>query len=86
VIGSGVKGSLVVATTSTETPIDADREREITESRAEVLRRAEAQGVKPFRSLEDLKGDPEMVDDFDVDEFLRQVHEDRDRPSTRSVE
>ena len=70
----------------TDLPIDAEREREITAARAEVLRRAVAQGVKPITSLEDLKGDPEMVDDFDVDEFLRQLREDRDRPSTRSTE
>ena len=75
-----------MATTIIETPIDSDREREIAESRAEVLRRAEAQGVKPFTCLEELAGDPEIVDDFDVDRFLRQVREDRDRTSVRSVE
>jgi hypothetical protein len=75
-----------MATSITETPIDAAREREIEMARAEVLRRAQAQGVKPITSLEDLTGDPEMTADFDVDEFLRQVREDRDRPSTRSVE
>jgi hypothetical protein len=68
------------------TPIDADRERELEMARAELLRRAEVQGVKPFTSLEDLKGDPEMVADFDVDEFLRQVREQREQPSTRSME
>ena len=50
-----------------------------------LLRRAEAQGVKPFASLEDFAGDPKLTADFDVDAFLRQVREDRDRPS-RSVE
>lgn len=75
-----------MATTITETPIDADREREIAEARAEVLRRAQALGIKPITSLEDLAGDPEMTADFDVDEFLRQVREDRDRSSTRSIE
>ena len=75
-----------MATTFTELPIEADREREIAEARAELLRRAEAQGVKPFTALEDLKGDPEMTADFEVDEFLRQLREDRDRPSSRSVE
>jgi len=74
-----------VATTITETPIDSAREREIETARAELLRRAEAQGVKPITSLEDLAGDPEMTADFDVEEFLRQVREDRDRSSTRSV-
>ncbi|HWP54819.1 MAG TPA: hypothetical protein VN476_11855 [Pyrinomonadaceae bacterium] len=75
-----------MATTITETPIDADRERETAEARAELLRRAEAHGVKPITSLEDLAGDPEMTADFDVDEFVRQVREDRDRLSTRSME
>jgi hypothetical protein len=63
---------------------DLDRERDIAEARAELLRRAEAHGVKPITSLEVLAGDPEMTADFDVDAFLRQVREDRDRPSTRS--
>ncbi len=75
-----------MATIITETPIDADRERETEMARAEVLRRAEAQGVKPITSLEDLAGDAEVTADFDVDEFLRQVREDRDRPSVRSME
>ena len=61
-----------------------DRDRETTQARAELLRRAEAQGIKPITSLEDLAGDPEMTADFEVDEFLRQVREDRERPSTRS--
>jgi hypothetical protein len=51
-----------------------------------LLRRAEAQGVKPFTSLEDFAGDPELTADFDVDEFLRRVWEDRDRSSGRSLE
>ena len=75
-----------MATIITDTPVEANRERETEMARAEVLRRAEAQGVKPITSLEDLAGDPEMTADFDVDEFLRQVREDRDRPSIRSVE
>ena len=74
-----------MATIFTDLPIDADREREIAEARADLLRRAEAQGVRPITSLEELAGDPEMTADFDVDEFLRQVREDRDRPSTRSM-
>jgi hypothetical protein len=57
-----------------------ERERETVATRAELLRRAEAQGVKPFTSLEDFAGDPELTADFDVDEFLRQVREDRDQP------
>jgi hypothetical protein len=75
-----------MTTNITKSPIDADRERQIEKARAEVRRRAEAQGVKPFTSLEDFAGDPEMTVDFDVDEFLRQVREDRDRPSNRSGE
>jgi len=51
----------------------------IAKARAEVMRRAEARGVKPFNSLEDHEGNPEIAADFDVDEFLRQVHEDRNR-------
>lgn len=62
-----------------------ERERAAAKARADQMRRAEAQGVKPFTSLEDFAGDPELVADFDVDEFLRQVREDRDRPSNRSV-
>jgi hypothetical protein len=72
--------------TITKTPIEPDREHAAAEARAVSLRRAEAQGVKPFTSLEDFAGDPELTADFDVDEFLRQVREDRDRPSGRSVE
>ena len=71
--------------TITNTPIEANHERETAIARADLLRRAEAQGVKPFRSLEDFAGDPKLTADFDVDAFLRQVREDRDRPS-RSVE
>lgn len=64
---------------NTDTWTDAERERETAATRADLLRRAEAQGVKPFTSLEDFAGDPELIADFDVDEFLRQVREDRDR-------
>jgi hypothetical protein len=67
-------------------PVEADREREISEARADLLRRAKAHGVKPITSLEDLAGDPKMTADFDIDEFLREVRQDRDRPSTRSLE
>lgn len=71
---------------NTKTQIDAERERETAQARAALLRRAQAEGVKPFTSLEDFAGDPELTADFDVDEFLRQVREDRDRPSHRSVD
>lgn len=72
--------------TITELPIDADREREIAQARAELLRRAEAQAVKPITTIEDLAGNSEITADFDVEEFLRQVREDRDRRSTETVE
>ncbi len=75
-----------MSSTIPETPIKADRDHEIAKARADLLRRAELQGVKPFTSLDDLAGDPELTADFDVDEFLRQVREDRDRPSQRTVE
>lgn len=73
-----------MTTTVPESPIDADRERQMAEARADVLRSAQIQGVKPFTTLEDFAGDVEITSDLDVDEFLRQVLEDRDRPSTRS--
>ncbi|MCA1623902.1 MAG: hypothetical protein LC778_08910 [Acidobacteria bacterium] len=71
---------------NTKTQTNAGRERETAQALAELLRRAAAQGVKPFTSLEDFAGDPQLTADFAVDEFLRQVREDRDRPSQRSVE
>jgi hypothetical protein len=61
-----------MTTKITESPIEADRERQIGETRANVLCGAEVQGVKAFTTLEDFAGDPEMTADFDVDEFLRQ--------------
>ena len=48
---------------------------------ARLLLRAEAVGVKPFNSLADYAGEPEMTADFDVDAFLREMRDDRDRPS-----
>lgn len=65
-----------MSSTITQTPIEPDRDHDAAKVRAELLRRAEAQGVKPFTSLEDFAGDPELTADFDVDEFLRQVRED----------
>jgi hypothetical protein len=75
-----------MSSTITQTPTEPDSDHEAAKARAELLRRAEAQGVKPLTSLEDFAGDPELTADFDVDEFLRQVREDRDRPSGRSIE
>lgn len=63
----------------------AQRARETAEARAELLRQAEAQGVKPFTSLEDFAGDPSLTTGFDVNEFLRMVRETRDTPSNRSL-
>jgi len=65
---------------------DTDRDRKMTQWRQELIRRAEALGVKPVTSLAELTGNPELTGDFDVEKFLRQVRQDRDRASTRSVE
>jgi hypothetical protein len=46
--------------------INADRESETAEARAELLRIAEEQGVRPL-SFDELLGDPE---EEDVDDFL----------------
>jgi hypothetical protein len=69
-----------------KTSTELDRDHKAAKARADLLRRAESLGVKPFTSLEDFAGDPELTADFNVDEFLRQVREERDRPSGRSVE
>lgn len=61
-----------------------NRDRQIAKARAELLRRAEQQGIRPFSSVVDFAGDPELTADFDVDEFLRQVRRDRDRTPPRS--
>lgn len=61
----------------------AAREREIAEVRAELLRRAEEQGVEPFdfdAALgEGAEGHSQEEIQREVDEFLRRVHEDRAR-------
>jgi hypothetical protein len=67
------------------TPHDLEEERARTEARADLLRRAEAQGVKPFTSHEDFTGDPEFTADFDVDDFVRAVREWRDTPTSREL-
>jgi hypothetical protein len=59
--------------------LEADRERAKAKVRADLLNRAQAQGIKPIASIEELAGDPEITADLDVDEFLRQVREDRER-------
>jgi hypothetical protein len=62
---------------------DTDRHDNSDQARADLLRRANALGVKPFASLEEVAGDPEIISDFDVDAFLQHVREDRDRQSSR---
>lgn len=64
---------------------DAHHHIDSAKARADLLRRAEAQGIKPFTSLEDVVGDSEITTDFDVDAFLQEVREDRDRQSWRST-
>jgi hypothetical protein len=58
-----------------------EAERDTAQARSDVIRRAKAQGVQSFTSLEDFAGDAAMTADLDVDEFLHQVRKDRDRPS-----
>jgi len=70
----------------TTTLFDSVSDWDTASAQAELLRRAAAQGIKPFASLEDFVGDPEMIADFDIDEFLRQVRDDRDRNATRSLD
>lgn len=72
--------------TTTEPPIATDCELEIAVARADLLSRAASRGVKPFTSLADFTGDPEVTDNFDVDEFLRLLREERERPSARSLD
>ncbi|HEV2765515.1 MAG TPA: hypothetical protein VGV38_21205 [Pyrinomonadaceae bacterium] len=66
-------------------PTDDERERGTAHARAEIERLAEAEGVRPFTSLEEFAGSPELTADFAVDEFLRAVREDRARPSGASL-
>jgi hypothetical protein len=66
-------------------PTEDERAASSARARAEIERLAEAEGVRPFTSLKDFAGPPELASDFDVDEFLRAVREDRDRPSNRGV-
>jgi hypothetical protein len=55
--------------------VNEDRERETAEARAEMLRRAEAQGLRPL-SFDELLGDPEEGNPKeDVDDFLALRHE-----------
>ena len=73
-------GGNYLTTAIADAAIDASHPSEVVEARSQLLRRAEAQGVKPIATLDALVGDPGMTPDFEVDEFLRQVREDRNRP------
>jgi len=66
--------------------IRTERQREVEQARKELLRRAEAQGVKPFVSPAEFADESDLTSEFDVDEFLRQVRENRDHISDRGVE
>lgn len=62
---------------------DANHINETAKARADLLRRAEAEGIKPFTSLEEIAGNEDVSTDFDVEAFLKQVREDRDREAIR---
>lgn len=47
---------------------DDEHSREAAQRRADLLARAEAQGVKPFTSINDFAGDPELTADLDIEE------------------
>jgi hypothetical protein len=68
-----------LTTTIADATINADRQSAVAEARAQLFRRAEAHGIRPITSLDALLGDPEMTVNFDVEEFLRQMREDRNR-------
>ena len=70
---------------TTPRPAEDGRDGETARARAELERLAEAGGVMPFTSLEEFAASPELAAGFDVDEFLRSVREDRDRPSGPSA-
>jgi hypothetical protein len=66
-----------------------ERERDIAAARAELMRLAEEQGVKPFNFDEALGegsgGQTQEEIQREVDEFLKLLRETRDLPSTRSI-
>lgn len=66
-------------------PAEDGRDDETARARAELERLAESEGVRPFTSLEEFAAPPELAADFDVDEFLRAVREDRDLRSQRGA-
>lgn len=49
----------------TKTPSEPDRNGEAASARQDLLHRAERLGIKPFTSLEEYAGDPELTVDFD---------------------
>lgn len=68
----------------------AERERETAAARAELMRHAEEQGVKPAMSFEDLLGpDAGQTQEeirAEVDDFLRMLREWRAEPYSREIE
>ena len=68
------------------TPTGPGGDQEAAKALADLLRTAEIQGVKPFISLEDFAGEPDLTADFEVNEFLRQVRKDRDHYTEQSPE
>lgn len=64
-------------------PDEGGRAGEASRARGELERLAGSQGVTPFTSLEEFAAPSELAADFDVDEFLRVVREDRDRQPGR---
>jgi hypothetical protein len=66
-------------------PDEGGRAGEAARARAELESLAGAQGVTPFTSLEEFAAPSELTADFDVDEFLRAVREDRDRQPGRGA-
>ncbi len=71
-------------------PLTAEGEQEIAEARAELMRRAQEQGITPFDFDAALGegADGQTQDQIrqEVDEFLRVVRETRDIPATGSIE
>lgn len=71
-------------------PPTPERERETAKARADLMRRAEEQGIKPATNFDDLLG-PETGQtqeeiQAEVDDFLRMWREWRAVPSSREVE
>jgi hypothetical protein len=67
-----------------KTPAESEGDLGAADARADLVHRAEIQGVEPFTSLKDFARDPALTANFDVNEFLQQVREDRDYASNRN--